>query len=228
MVRSLLIAVVLVSSCAPPKVAEPIHASPVRSARPADDAVIVRDLALTSRTPLVNHDAWLIAGFWESGDYINFSAIGFDNYVHEHDFARKDDPLKLARVQKHVSEYLSHGDWQPLTSLERKTAENGNVYWEKGSFGAVANVDGKVSLFENGRPAGLTPYFHVPRMEMCGKTFDVEVTGVAIDLVTKWVWATYKPAAGVVLAPCAGLHLAITFQAWNSNLYPYLLEKAPL
>lgn len=227
--RRLLLLFTFVAACAGPGTDRrpaatsslPTHATPVATS-PTGGPSYVHDLAITSRTPLINREAWLIAGFWETARDVRFSVIGFDNAVHDSEFAHKDDPAALAALQQRVSRYLARGGWEPMLSAEKKVASDGSSYWQMGSLTAAANTVGEL-LFQDGKSfVGGSHFSRFPRMELCEHPFDVDVTGVAVDLKTRWIWATYQPTSG--MPSCPGIHLAITFQAWNSNWYPMLLR----
>lgn len=187
----------------------------------SDPLPIVKDLALTSRAPVINREAWLIAGFYDSGDKVAFSAIGFDNHVHGYDFARKDDPTAMARLQQEVTKYLASGVWRRMILGTKKLDDEGALHWDMGSFAAQANADAELGVrdFEGGGIGGpATPRY--PRMDECEKPFTVEVVDVAVDPKTKWVWATHRPTSP---GTCRAVSMAITFQAWTGVLYPPLL-----
>ena len=224
--RHLLLLFTFVAACAGPGTARrpaatsslPAPATPVATSSTAAPTY-VHDLAITSRTPLINREAWLIAGFWETAGYVAFSVLGFDNNRHDFEFAPKDDPAALEVLQQRVSRYLSRGGWEPMLSAEKKVNAEGSIYWQVGPFTAAANVDGEL-LFHGGN--GGTPFSRFPRMEQCPRRFEVEVTGIAIDLKTRWVWATYQPASPT--PSCFGIHFAIAFQAWDADWYPLRLR----
>ena len=85
-----------------------------------------------------------------------------------------------------------------------------------GSFAAGPNADAQLSFTENGHLAGVSHYDRYPGMDNCEKPFSVEVTGVAVDPKTKWIWATHRPTSQ---GSCRGISMAITFQAWTSVFY---------
>ncbi len=218
--RTLLVAtaaLVLAAACAPSQT--PAPACPARPlATTSDPLPIVKELSINSRAPVINREAWLIAGFFDTGDHVAFSAIGFDNHVHEHDSVRKDDPAAMARLQQEVTRYLSSGVWRQMILGTKNVDDEGGVHWQMGSFSAMANAEAEIGVRDDdgGGVAG-PPSSRYPRMNECEKPFTVEVTNVAVDPKTKWIWATHRPSSPGF---CPGVSMAVTFQAWTGVLYP--------
>ena len=186
-----------------------------------DPLPIAKDLLITSRTPLINRDAWLIAGFFDFGDSVAFTAMGFDNHVHEHDFARKNKPAEMARLQKEVTAYLSKGVWRQMLLGERRLGNEGETIWVMGNFSAGANADAELGVRDDdGGGVGGSPTSRYLRMNECDRSVKLEVVDVAVDPKTKWIWATNRPTSE---GSCPSRNMTITFQAWTGVLYPQLI-----
>jgi hypothetical protein len=185
----------------------------------------VTEVPITSRVPLLNEEASLIAGYREDGQHLIFSVIGLGYKLVDEDFARKSNPSALSRLSSAVNRYLAPGRWKPMVPGTKRIASDGITLWEMGNVTATVNADGGLLFLKDGRPFGVSPFDHSPRFpreDECHEKFEVELVGIAIEPVSQWVWVTYLPKGD---EPNCSIRWVSAFQIPDFSRYPHQLAK---
>lgn len=201
----------------------PVDRPTPRSSPPAGQQFVTK-LPITSRAPVFNQEAALIAGYRDDGIYLRFTVINLGYHLVDEEFARKSNPSALARLAAMVNAYLAPGRWRPMI-LGTKRVENGTTIWDMGDV-AVTDNNGRLIFKRNGSSFAESPFFRLPKFpyeDSCDEALQAELTGIAIEPVTQWVWVTYQPK-GNGPGPGCSISWVSAFQVRNYSWYPYQIS----